>query len=202
MVMDTGQPTVTLVAPDGGGSPGVAVVPVIHSGPSLVAGGTARFWLRPPARSDLSRITAMWERCSLATRIGRFHAPVRDLPARYLETALSDPATSLVAVHGSAGAVVALASLIPGRGGSAELGVLVEDAWQRQGIGRELVTHLIAGRARQVTELRASVLAQNAKVADLLRQVPGDFSLTRDGTTVNVRVRLTSAGPRPWRNKR
>jgi RimJ/RimL family protein N-acetyltransferase len=141
----------------------------------------------------------MWERCSLATRIARFHAPVRDIPASYLETVLSAPDTSLVAVHGSAGAVIA--SLIPGRGGSAELGVLVEDTWQRQGIGREVVAQLIAS-AHQVTELTASVLAQNAAVVGLLRRVPGEFSLTRDGTTVHVRVRLTSAGPRPGRDAR
>jgi GNAT superfamily N-acetyltransferase len=140
----------------------------------------------------------MWERCSLATRIARFHAPVREIPASYLETVLSDPSTSLVAVHGSAGAVVALASIVPGSGGSAELGVLVEDARQRQGIGRQLVAHLIAAASgRGVTELAASVLAQNAAVADLLRQVPGEFSVTRDGTTVTVRVRLTPAEPRP-----
>lgn len=91
--------------------------------------------------------------------------------------------------------MAALASLIPGRGGSAELGVLVEDTWQRHGIGRQLVVHLIAAAsARQVTELTATVLAQNARVADLLRQVPGQFSLTRDGTTVNVRVRLPLPG--------
>lgn len=194
-VMDTGQPAVTLVALAGGGSPGVTAAPVIRSKSIRVADGPAWFWLRPPARRDLSRITAMWERCSLATRIARFHAPVRDIPASYLETVLSDPSTHLVAVHGSAGAVAALASLIPGRGGSAELGVLVEDTWQRHGIGRQLVAHLIAAAsARQVTELTATVLAQNARVADLLRQVPGQFSLTRDGTTVNVRVRLPLPG--------
>jgi GNAT superfamily N-acetyltransferase len=132
----------------------------------------------------------MWERCSLATRIARFHAPVRDIPTSYLETVLSDPATSLVAVQGSGGAVAALASLIPGRGGSAELGVLVEDAWQRRGIGRQLVAQLIAASAQQVSELTASILAQNARVADLLRQVPGQFRMTRDGTTVTVRVTL------------
>ena len=158
-------------------------------------GGAVRFWLRPPASGDLPRITAMWERCSLATRMARFHAPVRDIPASYLETVLSDPSASFVAVPGRAGAVAALASLVPGAGSSAELGVLVEDAWQRRGIGRQLVAHLIAAaRARQITELTASVLAQNGAVADLLRQVPGEFSLTRDGTTVNVRVRLASAG--------
>lgn len=80
----------------------------------------------------------MWERCSLATRMGRFHAPVRRIPAAYLRTVLSDPSTSLVAV---------------------------------------------AGRT-------ASLLTQNALVADLLRRIPGEFSLTRDGTTLVVRVCL------------
>ena len=132
----------------------------------------------------------MWERCSLATRMARFHAPVRDIPASYMEAVLSDPSASLVAVPGRAGVVAALASFVPG-GGSAELGVLVEDAWQRRGIGRHLVAHLIAAApARQITELTASVLTQNATAADLLRQVPGEFSLTRHGTTVSVRVRL------------
>jgi GNAT superfamily N-acetyltransferase len=166
------------------------------SGQTVLGGGwivavmdTGRIWVRAPGGCDLAGISAMWERCSLATRIGRFHAPVRDIPASYLETVLADPASSLVAGPGRAGAVVALASLIPGGGGSAELGVLVEDAWQRRGIGRRLVTELIAAAsARQITEVTASVLAQNAGVADLLRRVPGEFCLTRCGTTVEVRV--------------
>jgi len=136
----------------------------------------------------------MWERCSLATRIGRFHAPVRHIPASYLRTVLSDPSASLVAVDSRAGVVVALASLVPADGSSAELGVLVENAWQRRGIGRQLVALLIgAPSASRLTELTASVLAENARVADLLRQVPGDFSLTREGTTITVRIRLTVA---------
>jgi hypothetical protein len=52
-----------------------------------------------------------------------------------------------------------------------------------------LVARLIASvSARQVSELTASVLTQNARVADLLRRIPGEFSLTRDGTTLIVRV--------------
>jgi GNAT superfamily N-acetyltransferase len=72
----------------------------------------------------------------------------------------------------------------------------VEDAWQRHGIGRQLAAHLIAAAssAHKITELTATVLAQHAKVADLLRRVPGEFSMTRDGTTVIVRVRLTPPG--------
>jgi GNAT superfamily N-acetyltransferase len=162
-----------------------------HAGHARAVRGPGDFWLRPPARGDLPLITAMWERCSLGTRLARFHAPVRNIPAAYLETVLSDPSAHVVALPRRAGAVAALASLVSCGHGSAELGVLVEDDWQRHGIGRQLVEYLIATAPdRQITELTASILAQNAKVADLLRRVPGEFSLTRDGATLNVRVRL------------
>jgi GNAT superfamily N-acetyltransferase len=185
------------------GPPGSLAAGDAHPSPGLpcpgharAASGAAGFWLRPPARSDLSRITAMWERCSLETRLARFHAPVRRIPASYLETVLSEPSASVVAVTRQAGAVAGLASLVRGGSGSAELGVLVEDPWQRHGIGSRLVTHLIAAApARHITELTASVLAQNGAVADLLRRIPGEFFITRDGATVNVRVRLASAAP-------
>lgn len=78
--------------------------------------------------------------------------------------------------------------------------MLVQDACQRHGIGRRLVAHLIAAApARQISELTASVLIQNAQVAGLLRHVPGTFSLTRHGTSVTVLVRLASAGESPSR---
>lgn len=113
------------------------------------------------------------------------------MPASYLKTVLSDPAASVIAEAGDPAVVYALASLVRGGDGSAELGVLVEDAWQRRGFGRHLVGHLIAAApVRQITELTASVLSRNAGVADQLRRVPGQFSLTRDGSIVIVRVRL------------
>jgi GNAT superfamily N-acetyltransferase len=192
VAMGAWEPTGTTSAATAGRSPDVTVASFIRPTPAAVR------WLRPPASGDLLRISEMWQRCSLATRIGRFHAPVRVIPPAYLETVLSDPSASLVAVPGKTGAVVALASLVTDGGGSAELGVVVEDAWQRRGIGGYLVAHLIAAApARQITELTASVLAQNRQVADLLRRIPGDFSVTRDGTTLSIRVRLASAGSTP-----
>lgn len=91
--------------------------------------------------------------------------------------------------------MVALASLSRSPGsGTAELGMLVEDAWQRRGIGRRLVAHLVAAApARGITTLTAAVLAGNAQVADLLRRVPGQFSITADGEVLNVQVRLASS---------
>jgi len=151
--------------------------------------------LRPVTSSGITAISAMWERCSLATRIARFHAPVRDIPASYLTALLADPAAHVIAVGQPGGDVVGLASLIRGASGdTAELGVLVEDAWQRRGIGQRLAAHLIStAPGRGITTLTASIQAANAPVADLLRRVPGQFSVTVDGWVLNVRVRLLEA---------
>ena len=133
--------------------------------------------LRPLADSDLPSIAAMWERWHPpATRMARFHAPVRDIPASYLKAALADPAASVLAAHERTGVVVAVASLIRSASDStAELGVLVQDAWQRRWLGHRLVAHLItAASARGITVVTAAVLTQNATVADLLRQVRGE----------------------------
>jgi len=177
------------------GSRQTAPAPCPHSGrmrPTEVDRDVA---LRPVTSSDMAAIGAMWERCSLATRTARFHVPVRDIPASYLTAVLADPAANVVAASEPDGDVVGLASLICGAsGGTAELGVLVEDAWQRRGIGRRLVAHLVsAAPARGITTLTASILAANAPVADLLRQVPGQFSVAADGWVLNVRVRLLEA---------
>jgi GNAT superfamily N-acetyltransferase len=150
--------------------------------------------IRPVTGSDACAIASMWQRCTLATRIARFHAPVRTIPGCYLKAVFVDPSASAVATCQQHGAVVALASLIPDASrDSAELGVLVEDAWQHAGIGRRLVAHLIAtARARGITSLTASILAGNARAADPLRQVPGEFSLAFDGPALQVRIRLAS----------
>ena len=160
--------------------------------PAEVAGDVT---LRPVTSSGITAIGAMWERCSLATRTARFHAPVRDIPASYLTALLADPAAHVIAVGQPGGDVVGLASLIRGASGdTAELGVLVEDAWQRRGIGQRLAAHLIStAPGRGITTLTASIQAANAPVADLLRRVPGQFSVTVDGWVLNVRVRLLEA---------
>jgi len=214
--MGFAQPPGPVVTRDDASPPCGAVAPFLRSGTPAAAGFAARagcpgdgslraaevasaaalrgLALRPVTCSEVLAIGAMWERCSLATRIARFHAPVRDIPASYLKAVLSDPAANILAVREPAGGVVALASLIRSPGsGTAELGVLVEDAWQRRGIGRRLVAYLVAAApARGITTLTAAVLAGNAEAAELLRQVPGQFSIADDGEILNVRVRLAS----------
>lgn len=194
--------------PATGSSIGVTAAPFIRSGVADAIDlarraervGYDSFWvvsLRPPTEPDLPAITAMWHRCTPATRLARFHAPVHTIPTSYLDAVTADPAASLVAVDDRTAAVVASASLIRhSNGQSADLGVLVEDAWQRRGIGRRLVTSLLtAAPARGITVLTAAILTEHAAVASLLRQVPGEFASILDGPTMQVMVRMGLARP-------
>jgi GNAT superfamily N-acetyltransferase len=137
----------------------------------------------------------MWRRCGRASRCARFHAAVPLIPAGYLDAVLADPSGSVVAVHDPTGAVVALASLLRNAdGGSADLGVLVEDAWQRRGIARRLVAPLItAAPALGIAVITAEIFTEHAHVGRLLRRIPGEFSSVSNGATASVTVRLPPA---------
>jgi GNAT superfamily N-acetyltransferase len=155
--------------------------------------------VRAPVGGDRARIGAMWERCGAVTRLGRFHAPVRRIPVSYLDAVLADPDASAIAGLTGTGAVIGVASLFrEGSDGTAELGVLIEDAWQCHGIGRLLVSRLLQhAPSRGITVLTASVLARNEATAHLLRRIPGTYSATITGTTVQARVRLAPPRIRP-----
>jgi GNAT superfamily N-acetyltransferase len=64
-----------------------------------------------------------------------------------------------------------------------ELGVLVEDSWQRRGIGTELVTRLVASaRARGVNQIVADVLGEDGFVLSALRRIAPLTSLSNGGS--------------------
>ena len=85
----------------------------------------------------------MLARCSESTRLKRFLAPLRSFPERYLTEALAGHADHLALVAATPTAVVALASCPSHGQHNADLAVLVEDAWQRQGIGTCLLNGLL-----------------------------------------------------------
>jgi GNAT superfamily N-acetyltransferase len=117
--------------------------------------------------ADAEELDALMARCSVETRYRRFFVPIRALPAEYRAGVLAgDPArhdaiaTRLPATSPPApsGRIVALASLVAGPE-HAELGVLVEDGWQRRGLGTALVVELVRrARERRVPYLHATVL--------------------------------------------
>jgi GNAT superfamily N-acetyltransferase len=109
----------------------------------------------PAGPADAAALRAMHDRCGPATRYARFHGLLRELPEGYLAGALAgDPAVhdALVVEVAAPGGrrLVGLGSACrldrPGPP-AADVGLLVEDAWQRLGIGTELMSHM-AGLAQ------------------------------------------------------
>ena len=174
-----------------------------------------------PATADRGELARMFERCTLETRYRRFHGPVKAIPERYLADALSGrpfhyalvagpvpapgavPALDPAAVSGppgtQAGGIVALASCRTVDEGAAELGLLIEDAWQRHGLGTRLLRDLVAhARGVGLRVIEAQVLAEQAWIAGLLRPYGTCRVRSAWGGVLNVTVRL-GAGPQPTR---
>jgi GNAT superfamily N-acetyltransferase len=161
--------------------------------PEGAAAAAALVSVRPAEPADQDELALMFERCSPETRYRRFHGPVKAIPRRYLAEALSGSPfhRALVACPEPAGAVVALASCRLVDEGAAELGLLVEDAWQHRGLGTRLLRDLVGyAGAGGLRVLRAQLLAEQAWVAGLLRP----YGACRTGPAwdgvLNVSVRL------------
>lgn len=91
--------------------------------------------------TDLAAARALHERCSRATLALRYHGPVEDAD-RYLEHLLSPRYGRTLAVQTASGRLVALGHLL-WDGDETEVALLVEDAWQRRGIGARLLRQLV-----------------------------------------------------------
>ncbi|MFG2195914.1 GNAT family N-acetyltransferase [Streptomyces sp. NPDC048639] len=91
---------------------------------------------------DLDAARAMHERCSAHTLGLRYHGPVHDAD-RYLGHLLSPRYGRTLAVQTPSGRLVALGHLL-WDGDETEVALLVEDDWQRRGIGAELLRRLVA----------------------------------------------------------
>jgi GNAT superfamily N-acetyltransferase len=107
-------------------------------------------WIRWARPDDDAALSSMLGRCSKQTRYHRFHGFAR-VPATYLRQCLSEDQSAqraLVAEPVTAGAprLVGLASsaLVPGAPRVREVAALVEDEWQRLGVGRRLMAELFA----------------------------------------------------------
>lgn len=128
--------------------------------------------VRHPAASDRAALEAMFARCTTATRYARFHGHTHAIPERYLAEALSgSPAHVAIIACADSRTVVALASCRTVAAGTAELGILVEDSAQRQGIGRLLLRQLAShARRHGLTTPKAAVLHHQAWIIRLLRE--------------------------------
>ncbi|MFJ9823748.1 GNAT family N-acetyltransferase [Streptomyces sp. NPDC101160] len=98
--------------------------------------------VRRADRRDLPAARAMHDRCSARTLSLRYHGPVADAD-RYLDHLLSPRFGRTLAAQTASGRVVALGHLL-WDGDETEVALMVEDDWQRRGIGAELLGRLVA----------------------------------------------------------
>ncbi|CAM5605747.1 GNAT family N-acetyltransferase [Streptomyces griseomycini] len=91
---------------------------------------------------DLRAARAMHERCSERTLRMRYHGPVGDAD-RYLNHLLGPRFGRTLAAQTASGRIVGLGHLL-WDGDETEVALIVEDAWQRRGIGGELLARLVA----------------------------------------------------------
>lgn len=168
--------------------------------PTSVAVGTCS--MRRAAAGDRPALERMLARCTGQTRYRRFHGPVTAFPERYLTEALSGSPLhfALVACLDEDGAVgdgavvdgtvVALASCRAVDEGVAELGILVEDDWQRRGVGGDLLGEIVAYAARTgLRALQAQVLAEQPWIVGLLRR-HGTCTTAAAGQALHVTLSL------------
>jgi len=163
--------------------------------PTSVAAGTCS--VRQAAAGDRPALERMLARCTRQTRYRRFHGPVKVFPERYLTEALSGSPLHFALVAcldedgaDEDGAVVALASCRAVDEGVAEVGILVEDEWQRRGVGSDLLREIVAYAARTgLRALQAQVLAEQPWIVGLLRR-HGTCTIAGAGQALYVTLSL------------
>lgn len=153
--------------------------------------------VRRADRGDLAAARAMHDRCSQDTLGLRYHGPVADAD-RYLDHLLSPRFGRTLAVQTASGKLVALGHLL-WDGDETEVALLVEDDWQRRGIGSELLRRLVAlaGEAG-CDSVYAVTQSRNTGMVAAMRalELPLDYQI-EEGTLVITARLMTEGAARP-----
>ena len=152
-----------------------------HPARSATAAG-AGISFRPGGPGDVSAALAMHQRCSPRTLGLRYHGPVADA-GRYLDHLLSPNFGQSLAAQTANGTIVGLGHLL-WDGDEGEVALLVEDAWQRRGIGGELLRRLVGLAVQAGCEsIYAVTQVTNSGMVALMRRLalPLEYQV-QDGT--------------------
>ncbi|MFE6487901.1 GNAT family N-acetyltransferase [Streptomyces sp. NPDC057757] len=144
--------------------------------PVLAAG---RLWqTRVATPQDGSLVQELHDRCSQRSLYQRYLSPLRRLPASMLNRLLEPSSSHTLLAQSDSGSPVAMGMLARGpedQGGrEVHLAVLVEDAWQRQGLGTALTERLLRlAEQADVSRVHADVLADNSAMLRILYRAGG-----------------------------
>lgn len=144
---------------------------------------------------ELPALLAMLGRCSSTTLFHRFHGITDGIV--YARGLAVPDAHSAAFLAWNGGCCVGLANLA-GTAAATHVGVLVEDRYQRMGVGRRLFAVLVAeARRRRIDELRAEVLGERAFVVRLLARAGAvRCGITSGVYSVRLDTHAARCGPR------
>nr|WSY56637.1 GNAT family N-acetyltransferase [Streptomyces sp. NBC_00886] len=138
---------------------------------------------------DLDAAREMHERCSARTLGMRYHGPVGDAD-RFLGHLLSPRFGRTLAVQTASGRIVGLGHLL-WDGDETEVALLVEDDWQRRGIGSELLGRLVSMAVEAGCEsVYAVTQASNTGMVAAMRGLglPLDYQIEEGTLVVTARL--------------
>ena len=142
--------------------------------------------IRALSPGQLRDLLALMGRCSPASLFHRFHG-VTDGTAYVRQLVVTQGHETLTAW--SDGHCVGVATLASSASAH-EVGVLIEDGWQRRGVGTELLARLVASaRARGIDQIVATVLAEDGFVLAALRRV-GPLVVSLEWGVYTARIAL------------
>ncbi len=170
---------------------------VPHRGDVLTLPEGNEITVRRAGLGDLEAAREMHDRCSPATLAQRYHGPVGDAD-RYLRHLLSPRFGRTLAAYTRSGRLVALGHLL-WDGDETEVALLVEDAWQRRGVGGELLGRLVAMASDAGCDsVYAVTTSSNTGIVAAMRALglPLDYQV-EEGTLVITARLATAPAPAP-----
>jgi RimJ/RimL family protein N-acetyltransferase/AcrR family transcriptional regulator len=158
-----------------------------------IADGTVRIRLATP--EDTDAVAAMHERCSEQSRYQRYFSAVewRDVKLRQLSGGHRGATLVVVSEDDT---IIGLGNVFPdkpGPGRAAEIALIVEDAYQRRGVGRQLLKRMLDLASRLgFAEVVALVLADNDGMLHLLNNSGLTWTSSIERGVKTMRAPLTS----------
>jgi GNAT superfamily N-acetyltransferase len=173
---------------------------MMNQAPGVSSCGATEVRLLRPGVSETGAVLAMVARCSRASLFHRFHGFTDGVA--YFGALLRDRPFDQTRLAWYGSTCVGVAALGVSATGIVDLGLLVEDAWQRRGIGTRLVSSLLDGaRAKGVTTVHADVLSDDRFILRVLRRC-GPLSVSIEGGIFSIDINLSRQPYRPSGTRR